>query len=34
LGTPEPPLSLSEILGMVLLIAAIGAVLWYYRARD
>jgi len=23
----------SEILGMIVLIAAIGAVMWYYRAR-
>jgi len=27
-------MGLSEILGMVLLVAAIAAVLWYYRAKD
>jgi hypothetical protein len=27
-------LSLSEVLGIVVLVAAIGAVMWYYRARD
>jgi hypothetical protein len=27
-------MSLSEIVGMVLLVAAIAAVLWYYRAKD
>jgi hypothetical protein len=26
--------SVSEILGMIVLVAAIGAVLWYYRAKD
>jgi len=25
---------LSEIIGMIVLVAAIGAVMWYYRARD
>lgn len=30
----EPAVSGSEILGIILLVAAIAAVMWYYRARD